>query len=208
MSARLDRGLYVITDCENLPHELLVRKTARILSAGITALQYRNKTAAYAERLVQAGELRALSRRYDTPFIVNDDIELAAAVDADGVHLGSGDPSLSEALSLLGTDAIIGVSCYDRLAEGLAAQKAGATYVAFGAFYPSVTKVPNAQANIGLLKEARSVLSIPIVAIGGINPGNAGVLLDAGADILAVVNSVFGAADPAGVVREFNALFA
>ena len=207
MGAVLEHGLYVITDCEKLPPADLLAKSDPILQAGIAALQYRNKRDPYAARRGQALALREVCRRYGTPFIVNDDLELAMEVGADGVHLGRDDPSCAEARSRLGAHALIGVSCYDSINQGLATQQAGASYVAFGAFFPTTTKIARAAPDIGLLRQARAALDLPIVAIGGIKVDNAAALLEAGADVLAVVSSVYGAADPARAVREFNALF-
>lgn len=207
MSAVLERGLYVITDCEKLSSAGLLATTTRILQTGIAALQYRNKSGACADRREQARALREVCHRFATPFIVNDDIDLAADVGADGVHLGRDDPSCAEARARLGAQALIGISCYDSVDEAMTAQRAGASYVAFGAFHATATKVARSSADIGLLRRAHNTLNVPIVAIGGINAGNAAALLEAGADVLAVVSSIYGAADPVRVVREFNTLF-
>lgn len=206
--AVLKRGLYAITDCERLsPAELLAR-TVRILKAGIVALQYRNKVDTYPARREQAVALQHTARQFASPFIINDDIDLAKDIDADGVHLGSDDASCAEARARLGAKALIGISCYDSVERAIEARRTGADYVAFGAFFPTTTKKPRTAASLELLRRARRVLDIPIVAIGGIRPGNAAPLIEAGADVLAAASALYGAPDPARVVGEFNALFA
>src|SRR5690606_6346864 len=133
-------------------------------------------------------------------FIVNDDAALAAELRADGVHLGEDDGGIAEARALLGDDAIIGVSCYDDIerARSLAAQ--GADYLAFGAFFPSPTKPQARRASPQQLRDS-ATLGLPRVAIGGITPGNARPLVDAGADLVAVISGVFDAPDPVQAAR-------
>lgn len=208
MGKVLQKGLYAITDCEHLsPPELLAR-TIRILEAGIVALQYRNKVDGLAARREQAIELQQAARQFATPFIVNDDIDLAKDIDADGVHLGCNDPSCAEARTRLGSEALIGISCYDSVELALEARRAGASYVAFGAFFPTATKNPRTTASLDILHRARRVLELPLVAIGGIRPENAPALVEAGADVLAACSSLYAAPDPARVVAGFNTLFA
>ncbi|MGH8246104.1 MAG: thiamine phosphate synthase [Gammaproteobacteria bacterium] len=203
----LASGMYAITDCAALQTPELLARTDRILAAGIAALQYRNKTASFDEKLIEASAIRSLCVKHGTPLIINDDVDLALAVCADGVHLGIGDLNCADARARLGDDAIIGISCYDDLESAVNAQKSGADYVAFGAFFPTTTKAPRATADLDLLRRARPILNVPVAAIGGITPENAAPLLSAGADILAVVRSLYGSADPADVVLRFNRLF-
>ncbi|MCE5231750.1 MAG: thiamine phosphate synthase [Mizugakiibacter sp.] len=180
---------------------------AAALDGGATLLQYRDKTADAPRRLREAQALAQLCADRGVPLIVNDDIELAAAVGAAGVHLGEHDDDIAAARARLGADAIVGVSCYDsaRRARQLAA--AGADYLAFGAFFPSSTKPAARRAAPALLREARA-LGLPLVAIGGITPDNGGTLVEAGADYLAVIAAVFGAADVRAAARRFADLFA
>lgn len=201
------KGLYVITDCETPDDRTLLQRTEQILAAGVPLLQYRDKSADPARRYARARALKELCRRTDTIFLVNDDIRLAADTGADGVHIGRDDPPIAAARQLLGTDAIIGVSCYNEYQRAREAQAAGADYVAFGAFYPTRTKGGTVKADPDLLHRARPELSVPIAAIGGITPANGGHLIAAGADLLAVVNSVYGADDPGQAVLKFNRLF-
>jgi thiamine-phosphate pyrophosphorylase len=199
------RGLYLITPDEADTARLLARVEAVIGHAAL--LQYRNKTASRATRLAQAKALRALCAGHGVPLIANDDFALAREVGADGAHLGEDDGDIRTARDQLGASAIIGVSCYDDLARARAAAEAGASYVAFGAFFPSSTK-PNARrASVDLLRDS-AALGLPRVAIGGITPDNARGLVDAGADLLAVISGVFDAPDPAAAARAYRDCFA
>ena len=207
MKPSLRRGLYVITDCINLDSGALLERTRHILDAGVSVLQYRDKTTDSSLRLQRATALRRLCSGYDTVFLVNDDVELAVDVDADGVHVGREDAGYPQCRARLGSGAIIGVSCYNQIELALQAQAQGADYVAFGAFYPTSTKHTQFRADAQLLMQGRRRLSIPQVAIGGITPDNGTELVHAGADLLAVVSSVYSSDDPRQVVREFNRMF-
>lgn len=198
------RGLYLVTPDEPDGERLLARVAP--LLAETACLQYRNKDADPDRRLQQARALHALCAENAVPLIINDDIELAATVDADGVHLGEHDADVCEARARLGAAAIIGVSCYDDFARAQAAAAAGADYLAFGAFFASPTK-PNARrATPELLRQA-AMLGLPRVAIGGITPENAAVVVAAGADLIAVISGVFDASDPVAAARACRALF-
>ena len=198
------RGLYLVTPDETDCDRLLTRVAP--LLAETACLQYRNKTAGPELRLRQARALRALCEVSGVPLIINDDVELALAVAADGVHLGEHDADAADARMRLGAAAIIGVSCYDDLARARRAAAVGADYVAFGAFFASPTK-PNARrAAPELLREAVA-LGVPRVAIGGITPENAAILVAAGADMIAVIGGVFDAPDPVAAARACRALF-
>ncbi|HEL4259970.1 thiamine phosphate synthase [Stenotrophomonas maltophilia] len=199
------RGVYLITPDEPDTARLLAR-TAPLLAAGATWLQYRNKTASDALRLEQATALQALCSEHGVPLIVNDDPVLARAVGAAGVHLGGTDGDIASARALLGADAIIGASCYDQLANAEAAAAAGASYVAFGAFFPTTTKITTSRAHIDLLRQS-AALGVPRVAIGGLTPDNVGPLIEAGADLVAVVSGIYAAADPVATQRAYLAQF-
>jgi thiamine-phosphate pyrophosphorylase len=201
------RGLYAITP-ETSDAARLERDTAAVIAGGARLVQYRNKTGQLESRRLQARLLRALCHANGVPLIVNDDIELARDVEADGVHLGKDDGSLEAARALLGPAALIGVSCYGDLDRALDAQSAGASYVAFGSFYASSVKPGAVRAPIELLREARAVLRIPIVAIGGITADNALPLIRAGADAVAVISALFDCDDPQAAAQTFARLFA
>lgn len=182
-------GLYVITD-GSIGNELL-DKVEQALHGGAVIVQYRDKSMDAARREQEAHALQALCRQHNTLFIINDDVELAKAVQADGVHVGKDDAALATARDYLGKFAIIGVSCYNRLELALQAAQQGADYIAFGSFFPSPTKPHAPRATLELLREARSQLAIPICAIGGITLENAPDLLANGADMLAVITDIF-----------------
>lgn len=199
------RGLYAITEDEPDTLRLLAR-AERVLAAGAAWLQYRNKAADPELREQQARRLQPVCRKFGVPLIINDDWRLAAAIGADGAHLGNDDGELDAARCALGPDALLGASCYDSLALAQRAVACGADYVAFGAFFPSPTKPHARQAPLALLAAA-APLGVPRVAIGGITPDNARALLAAGADLIAVISGVFGAADPARATRNYLSCF-
>ena len=198
-------GLYLITPDEADTARLLAR-TAPLLAAGAAWLQYRNKSAGGALRHEQASALQELCLQAGVPLIVNDDVRLARAVGAAGVHLGEDDGDIAAARVLLGAEAIIGSSCYDQLALAEVAVAAGADYVAFGAFFATRSKTGTRRADPRLLGEA-AALGVPRVAIGGITPDNARSLVEAGADLVAVISGVYDAADPVAAAHAFRQSF-
>ncbi len=200
------KGLYVITDCDNLSGDALLSVTEAILRAGITALQYRDKAADSLDRQRTAGELGKLCRDHDCLFIINDDVQLAKSTGSDGVHLGNEDYRCKSAREALGAGVMIGVSCYNNLARARAAERDGADYVAFGSFYPTSSKQNTLRAEPDIIRQAKADISLPVAAIGGITPANCTTLLEQGADMLAVISSVYRAADPYSTVTEFNRL--
>ncbi|TCS71011.1 thiamine-phosphate diphosphorylase [Sulfuritortus calidifontis] len=201
------KGLYAVTPDWNDSKRLLA-STEAILAGGCRILQYRNKTTSDCHRQEQAGALRALTRRHGALLIVNDSVDLALQVEADGVHLGGDDGDLAAARQRLGPGKILGASCYDDLALAHQAQAAGVDYVAFGSFFPSQVKPDARRASLDLLQAARRELTLPICAIGGIDLGNAGPLVAAGADMLAVISALYEASDPRAIAERFASLFA
>ncbi len=198
------RGLYLITPEEPDTASLLARVAAVLPQA--TWLQYRQKGADGARRHAQAAALQALCAQAGVPLIVNDDVALAAAIGAAGVHLGEEDADIADARAQLGAQAIIGASCYDAHARAERAVAAGASYVAFGAFFPTTSKVTTRRAKPALLAEA-AALGVPRVAIGGITPDNMGPLVAAGAELVAVLGGVFEAADPVAAAQAYRSEF-
>lgn len=203
----LREGLYAITDSNLIPAAELVNRVARAIAGGAVAIQYRDKQLPAAERLQQATALVTLCGQHEVPLLINDDVDLAAAVGAAGVHLGRHDSSVQAARTRLGSDAIIGVSCYNQLERGIAAAAAGADYVAFGRFFSSSSKPDAVPAEPSLLKQAHRQLELPLVAIGGITPENGRTLLAAGASLLAVIHGVFGQPDVRAAAQRYKDLF-
>ncbi|HET9835610.1 MAG TPA: thiamine phosphate synthase [Rhodanobacteraceae bacterium] len=199
----LGTGLYAIT---NGPRADLLEATQAALLGGARVLQYRDKSTDATRRLHEARALAQLCAGFEVPLIINDDVELADASGAAGVHLGEGDVGITVARARLGAEAIIGVSCYDSLQRAREAADAGADYIAFGSFFPSPTKPQARRATTELLREAKA-FELTMVAIGGITSENGGPLIQAGADYLAAISAVFGATDIRAAARDFTTLF-
>jgi thiamine-phosphate pyrophosphorylase len=196
------RGLYAITP-DVVDTDVLARKVEQALAAGVAMLQYRNKMLSRERRLLQAKTLAPIARGYGVPFIVNDDLEIALAVGANGAHLGKDDGDLAAARSKL-AGKILGASCYGDLEKAKAAVKTGADYVAFGSVFPSPTKPDAVRAPLSLFKND---LGVPLCAIGGITLQNAPALIAAGASLLAVISDLFDAPDIAARAGEYRRLF-
>jgi thiamine-phosphate pyrophosphorylase len=199
------KGLYAVTpeveDADELRDKVLAA-----LRGGVRLVQYRDKRDDARRRERQASSLAAMCRQYDARLIVNDDPELAAMCGAAGVHLGADDAPVTPARRLLGPDAVIGVSCYSNLERARQAAAEGASYVAFGALFPSATKPGARPAPLSLLREAREAIDLPIVAIGGIDARNASRVIEAGADAVAVVSALFHQRDVESEARRLVAI--
>jgi len=200
-------GLYPISDASLMPYEELPFALELIFHHGVTLFQLRDKSADKSHIVQTCKQIRSLCDEYGALFIVDDDVEFALKVGADGVHLGKDDVPIDEARSVLGVDKIIGISCYGDINRAVEAQKHGADYVAFGAFYPSTTK-PNAPVvNKNVLMSARELLDIPVCAIGGITDTNASQLIGAGADMVAVVSDIWSANDLRQKIENYRKIF-
>lgn len=199
------RGLYAITQTENKSAEQIINDVSAAIRGGAKAVQYRDKKPTDALAIAEA--LAAICRCHAIPLIINDDIDLVLKVKADGVHLGKDDGDIGIARQQLGGKAIIGVSCYDSIERAKVVQAQGASYVAFGRFFPSHSKPLAMPAKVETLMKAKQVISIPIVAIGGILPENGSQLLAAGADVLAVIGGIFDG-EPEQSARAYQHLFA
>lgn len=197
-------GIYGITDDALLPGAKLLVAVEQALQSGISMLQYRSKNSSQAQCLSAATQLQALCKRYQTPLIINDNVALCQAVAAAGVHLGKSDASIEQARAALGEQAIIGVTCHDSIEGALQAQQRGASYVAFGRFFKSTSKPDAPGASLSVLPQARARLTIPIVAIGGINADNCAAVIAAGADMVAVINYLFASDDVPQRVAALN----
>ncbi len=200
------KGLYVIADAACIGTDDILNKTEEVVSAGVKIIQYRDKINSQNTRYKIAEKLRSLTQAHECLLIINDDPQLAQSIEADGVHLGKNDTSIESARKLLGNEKIIGASCYAKFSNALTAMNASADYIAFGSFYPSSTKPHAPRADIELLTKAKREFKIPICAIGGITPENSTPLLNAGADMLAVINAIFNASSPKQAVQEYLSL--
>ena len=200
------RGLYLVTpNWDDI--DRLLDVTEQALQEGVALLQYRHKHADAALRREQAGALLLLARKYGVPFIVNDFIDLCEQLDADGVHVGGTDISVAEARARLGKQKLVGASCYGDLQLAHKAQQEGASYMAFGGFYPSLVKQYPVTTDPDIVLQAKREIALPCVVIGGMTPENAAPLATRGADLVAALSSVYLADDVAISVREFNKLF-
>lgn len=199
-------GLYGVTPDDTDTARMLTLVRAA-LEGGMRILQLRNKVASPALREAQASALRTLTREFGCALIINDDARLAAAVDADGAHLGAEDGSIREARALLGPGKLLGATCYGSLDIAREALADGADHIAFGGFFQSSVKPGNPQRPLSLLTDAKREFRVPVVAIGGITQATTPQLVAAGADAVAVITALFGAPDVAKAAREFCALF-
>ncbi len=198
-------GLYAITP-DVADTAVLVRMTRQVLAGGARLVQYRNKTAGAELRLEQAQTLLNLCREHSVPLIINDHLDLAVAVGADGIHLGQDDIPVTTARHRLGPEKIIGVSCYNQMELATEAEKQGVDYVAFGAFFASSTKSNTVTAPMNLLRQSRQMLHIPVVAIGGITLPHVADLIRQGADAIAASNSLFCVLDTQSAAEKFSRL--
>ena len=201
------KGLYAITDTANLSSEIMLTSTEEILCAGAKLLQYRNKQEDENTRLTEAKQLINLCKQYTVPLIINDDIALAVQTGADGVHLGKTDSSIADARKRLGDKAMIGCSCYNDLDRAQQAANSGADYIAFGAFSPSPTKPEDAHATPDIIQTAKQKFNLPVVDIGGITPENGQSLIEAGADMLAVISGLYASDDPFNTTKKYIKMF-
>jgi thiamine-phosphate pyrophosphorylase len=200
------RGLYLVTpDWDDT--DRLLDVTRQALDAGAALVQYRNKTASGALRQEQAAALLALCRRHGRPLLINDHVDLCLALDADGVHVGGSDAPVATVRSALGPSKVVGASCYGEFPLARAAEDAGASYVAFGGFYPSRVKVYEVSTSPQIVARAKLQLRVPVVVIGGMTAENARPLVDLGVDMVAAISSVYQAPEPDVAAGEFARLF-
>jgi thiamine-phosphate pyrophosphorylase len=200
------KGLYLVTPDWDDTQKLLAVTEAG-LRGGAALVQYRHKTASAQLRQEQAAQLQALCRKYDRPFIVNDFVDLCLALDADGVHVGGTDVSVAQVRATLGPAKIVGASCYGSLQLARDAHQAGASYVAFGGFYPSRVKKYEVSTQPEIVAQAKAEIPLPNVVIGGMTQENAEPLVAHGADMVAAISSVYMVDDPETAARRFVNLF-
>lgn len=206
MNPSLIRGLYALVDTTWVRPEALAEAAAAVVRGGARLVQYRDKGASAAERAERARAVFRVCRQLGAVFIVNDDVELADELMAHGVHVGEHDATVAAARARLGPLAIVGASCYDSVVNAQRAADAGASYLAFGAFFPTRTKEHVREAHPVLLRKAKA-FGLPLVAIGGITPENAPELISEGADAIAVAGGLYRDADIEGAARRYAELF-
>ncbi len=197
--------LYAVTDSSRLPGVSLAQQVEGVLKGGATMVQLREKHLSREQFRAEALEIKAICQRYGVPFLINDDVDLALEVDADGVHVGQEDMEAGRARRRLGPDKIIGVSAHN-VAEALRAQAAGADYLGAGAVFPTGTKGNVTALAYETLRDICRSVDIPVVAIGGIGPDNLPTLAGSGIRGVAVVSALFAQPDPEGAARRLRAL--
>ena len=200
------KGLYLVTP-EWDDTERLLQVTEQALQGGAALVQYRHKSADATQRLHQAGALLALCRRYRVPLVINDYPALCLQIDADGVHVGGTDASVTQIRAQIGPEKIVGASCYGDLQLAYAALRDGASYVAFGGFYPSLVKKYPVTTAPEIVAQSCATIDLPVVVIGGMTAQNARPLVALGADMVAAISSVYSAADPMRAAQELVGLF-
>ena len=197
--------LYAVTDSAWLNGRSLAEVVREAIEGGATVVQYREKNKGYEDMLKEAREVCAVCREYGVPFIMNDSVEIAIAVDADGVHLGLDDGDLKAARELLGEGKIIGASTHN-VQEALSAQAQGADYLGCGAVFGSTTKTDISSITPEILAQVTAAVQIPVVAIGGINRDNISVLNGCSLAGAAVVSAIFAQKDIRAAAKEMRAL--
>ena len=181
--------IYAISDDILMPENLALEYAREILECGVKFFQFRSKKAVKNEKL--ASEILNLCEKFGAKFIVNDDVKFAKKIGAKAVHLGKDDENIKEAFEILGKDAYVGVSCYNDISLAINAAKNGASYVAFGSVFTSLTK-PNApKCGLEVVKEAKQILNLPVCVIGGINETNIGSLSHVKPDLIAVISAIY-----------------
>lgn len=200
------KGLYLVTPDWDDTQKMLDATEAG-LRGGAALVQYRHKTATPELRKEQASRLQALCRRYGRPFIINDFVELCMELDADGIHVGGTDMAIAQVRAAVGPSKIVGASCYGSMQLAREAHQAGASYVAFGGFYPSRVKKYEVSTPPEIVAQAKKEIPLPNVVIGGMTQQNAFPLVQQGADMVAVISSVYMVDDPETAARGFSDLF-
>lgn len=197
--------LYAVTDRAWTCNQTLVEQVEAALVGGITFLQLREKNLGYDEFLQEANELKKLTAFYQVPFVINDNVEVALACDADGVHVGQEDMPVEKVRDLIGPDKILGVSAQN-VEQAIAAEKAGADYLGIGSVFPTGTKSDAKPMTFETVQEICQSVSIPIVAIGGITKTNILELSGSGVDGVAVVSALFAQSDITAATKELRKL--
>lgn len=200
------KGLYIVTPDWDETDKML-GATEAALQGGVTLVQYRHKTASAELRKEQATKLLALCRKYERPLVINDFVDLCMEIGADGIHVGGTDAPVAQVRAVIGQDKILGASCYGSLELAQKAHEAGASYIAFGGFYPSRVKRYEVSTPVDIITRAKQQLPVPVVVIGGMTQQNSVPLIKAGADMVAAISSVYMTDDPQAAAQKFVDLF-
>jgi thiamine-phosphate pyrophosphorylase len=195
--------LYAVTDRTWLKGRSLTHVVEEAIKAGITFLQLREKDLDNASFLQLAREVKSVADKYEIPYVINDNVEVAMSCGADGVHVGQDDMAARDARRIIGPDKILGVSA-QTVEQAVLAEKNGADYIGVGTVFPTSTKLDAEAVSFETLKEICEAVSIPVVAIGGINKDNAMKLAGSGIDGIAVVSAIFAQEDITSAVRELR----
>ena len=205
MKPKIDYTLYLVTDRDLMTADSIEECVRQAISGGCTVIQLREKTASSYEFYDTALRLRKVTASLGVPLIINDRVDIALAVDADGVHVGQKDLPYEVVRRIIGPDKIVGVSTHT-LKQAKLAEKMGADYIGVGAMFATGTKSDATPAGVDVLRNIRKEVNIPMVAIGGISKNNVSLLTDTGVDGIAVVSAVVAEHDIAGAARELKAL--
>lgn len=200
------QGLYVLTDSRIFPHTQWPTRVEAILEGGATVIQLREKELTDNELLPHALRVQEVCMAHDVPLIINDRVELAKKIFADGVHLGKEDKSLKAARDYLGNEFYIGVSCYRDIYASIRAQQLGADYVAFGSLFPTLTKQDASHCPLSIIQKAGNQIFLPICGIGGITINNVNKVIQAGATLLSVSNAIFNSDNPKAATERFTGI--
>lgn len=197
--------LYAVTDRAWLNGETLYEQVQKAIRGGVTFVQLREKELNKESFLNEALEIQKLCRTYNIPFVINDNVEIARTINADGVHVGQSDMKAGKVREILGEDKILGVSA-QTVEQALLAEKEGADYLGVGAVFPTGSKADAEDVSLDILKEICSAVSIPVVAIGGIGAGNVSKLENSGISGIAVISAIFAADDIVSATKNLKEL--
>lgn len=200
---KFDLSVYLVTDRHCLRGRDFYAAIEEALKAGVTLLQLREKDASFQELLEEGRKVQALCRKYQVPFLIDDQVEVARALDADGVHLGQEDEAIERARAVLDREKIIGISAHN-VEEALEAQRKGADYLGVGALYPTSSKKDASVLAPGVFRQVVEAVRIPVVGIGGIHEAQYGQVLDQGAAGCAMISGILGADDITATVKRLK----
>lgn len=200
---KFDLSVYLVTDRHCLRGRDFYAAIEEALKAGVTLLQLREKDASFQELLEEGRKVQALCRKYQVPFLIDDQVEVARALDADGVHLGQEDEAIERVRAVLDREKIIGISAHN-VEEALEAQRKGADYLGVGALYPTGSKKDASVLAPGVFRQVVEAVRIPVVGIGGIHEAQYGEVLDQGAAGCAMISGILGADDITATVKRLK----